>query len=88
MKKFLIPAFVLGLAFVFTGALAAELDPAKKLFEEKCGNCHPTEKSAAVSKDPKILADTVKLMMSKKVGFISDADAKIITDYLLKIGGK
>jgi hypothetical protein len=88
MKRLLISALVFGLTLVFGSALAAETDAAKKLFEDKCGSCHPTEKSAAVSKDPKILADTVKLMMSKKAGFISDADAKIITDYLLRTGGK
>jgi cytochrome c5 len=63
-------------------AAAVPAGDAKALFETKCSRCHKLEVATSKKMDQAGWAETVKDMASKKAGWISDAEANTITQYL------
>jgi mono/diheme cytochrome c family protein len=67
---------------------AAPLADGKTLFEAKCGVCHGIDRAAVRSETKEKWAGIVKEMQAKKAGWISDAEASRIVDYLVAEHGK
>lgn len=62
--------------------------PAKVLFEEKCGYCHPLSRSLNKHKTKKEWQKTVERMQRKKPDLISAEAAAAITGYLAETQGQ
>ncbi len=60
----------------------------KKLFDQKCGVCHDLARAADRKETRDGWAAIVKDMQGKKAGWISDADALKILDFLVAEHGK
>jgi len=60
----------------------------KSLFEAKCSVCHGLDRPMALKETKEKWASIVKEMQGKKAGWISDADASKIVDYLAEQYGK
>jgi cytochrome c5 len=60
----------------------------KTLFETKCSVCHGLDRPAALKQTKEEWASLVKEMQGKKAGWISDAEASKIVDYLAAQYGK
>jgi cytochrome c5 len=72
-------------------AAAAPAAPAadgKTLFDTKCGVCHGLDRAAIRHETKEKWASIVKEMQGKKAGWISDAEASKIVDYLAAEHGK
>lgn len=67
------------------GGAAAE---GKVLFEQKCGVCHDLARAADRKETRENWAGIVKDMQGKKAGWISDAEASRILDFLVAEHGK
>jgi hypothetical protein len=61
---------------------------ARTLFEKKCSVCHNLEKATLKNKTPAEWEKTVKRMIESRGAKITDAEAKIITEYLAENYGK
>lgn len=89
IKKIAIVSACFLSAFSFAIAADGAGTDAKKLFEAKCGLCHPAEKPLSLTKDVAGWTATVKRMQAKNPGNISDAEADAIIKYLAAVrGGK
>ena len=60
----------------------------KSLFETKCSVCHGLDRPTARKETKEKWASLVKEMQGKKNGWISDAEASKIVDYLAAQYGK
>ena len=72
-------------------AAAAPAVPAadgKSIFESKCGVCHGLDRAAIRHETKEKWVSIVKEMQGKKAGWISDAEASKIVDYLAAEHGK
>jgi cytochrome c5 len=72
-------------------AAAAPAVPAadgKSIFESKCGVCHGLDRAAIRHETKEKWVSIVKEMQEKKAGWISDAEASKIVDYLAAEHGK
>jgi len=67
------------------GAAVAE---GKTFFEQKCGVCHDLERAADRKETRENWAKIVKDMQEKKAGWITDAEAVKIVDFLVAEHGK
>jgi len=67
------------------GGAAAE---GKALFEQKCGVCHELSRAADRKETKENWAKLVKEMQGKKAGWISDAEAGKIVEFLAAEHGK
>jgi len=89
MNRWILMILAMGFALVSSGALAADaaktMSP-KELFEARCGACHPIDKPLALPKDKKVIEDTIRRMQAKKPDVITDAEAKVVVEYLLSLG--
>jgi len=96
MKRFLVSVaaivflFVLSVPVCVNGQAkeAVKTDPAKELFEKKCSACHKTDRATSKKKTQKEWETTVMRMINARGAQISDAEAKIIIDYLTANYGK
>lgn len=88
MNRLIVTALALCFAVVSSVALGeggAQLSP-KELFEARCGACHPTDKAVALPKDAKVIEANIKKMQAKRPDVITNAEAKIVVEYLLSLG--
>ena len=69
-------------------APAAPLSDGKTLFEMKCSVCHPLDRPTARKETKEKWTGIVKEMQGKKAGWISDAEAAKIVEYLAAEYGK
>jgi cytochrome c5 len=69
-------------------APAASAADGKTLFDTKCGVCHGLDRAAIRHETKEKWASIVKEMQGKKAGWISDAEASKIVDYLAAEHGK
>lgn len=60
----------------------------KALFEQKCSVCHETTRATSRQETKEKWAEIVKTMQGKKTGWISDADAGKIVEFLAAEHGK
>jgi mono/diheme cytochrome c family protein len=60
----------------------------KALFEQKCIVCHPLDRATAHAETKEKWVQIVKEMQGKKAGWISDADAAKIVEFLAAEHGK
>ena len=67
---------------------AAPQADGKTLFEAKCSVCHGIDRATSRTETKEKWAELVKTMQSKKAGWISDADASKIVDFLAAEHGK
>ncbi|TRZ98440.1 MAG: cytochrome c, partial [Deltaproteobacteria bacterium] len=67
---------------------AAPLADGKTLFNSKCSVCHGTDRATSRTETKEQWASTVKEMQGKKAGWISDAEAAKIVDFLAAEHGK
>ena len=67
--------------------LAVRVPDGKTVFEMKCSVCHGLDRATSRKETKEKWADIVKQMRAKKVGWISDAEAEKIIDYLAKEHG-
>jgi cytochrome c5 len=67
---------------------AAPAVDGKTLFEMKCSVCHGLDRPTARKETKEKWAGIVKEMQGKKAGWISDAEASKIVDYLAAEYGK
>jgi len=67
------------------GAAVAE---GKVLFEQKCSVCHELSRAAERKETRENWAGIVKDMREKKAGWISDAEAGKILEFLVAVHGK
>src|SRR3989304_5118469 len=86
--------------FAAGGAQARALKPAapppgvsgaaegKTLFDQKCGVCHGMDRAAARQESKEKWTAIVKEMQGKKAGWISDADAAKMVEFLALEHGK
>ena len=70
-----------------TAATAPAAD-GKTLFETKCSVCHGLDRATSLTETKEKWAGIVKEMQGKKAGWISDADASKIVDFLTAEHGK
>lgn len=71
------------------GATAAEIAQGKVSFGRKCGVCHDIDRAAGDRRETREgWAAIVKDMQNKKAGWISDAEAAKILEYLVAEHGK
>ncbi len=88
-------ALILAMAFLGAGAAVAEVkkaaeapaDPAKELFEAKCSICHPLSRPLGEHQDRAEWTKDVTRMQKVNGCPITDEEAKVIIDYLVKIRG-
>jgi mono/diheme cytochrome c family protein len=66
----------------------APVQSGKVLFENKCSVCHGVDRATSRSESKEKWASIVKEMQGKKDGWISDAEASKIVDYLAAEHGK
>jgi len=66
----------------------APVQSGKALFEAKCSVCHGIDRATSRSETKEKWTSLVKEMQGKKDGWISDADASKIVDYLSAEHGK
>ena len=64
------------------------LGDGKTLFASKCSVCHGLDRATSRTETKEKWAEIVKTMQSKKVGWISDAEASRIVDFLAAEHGK
>ena len=69
-------------------AAAAPAADGKSLFEAKCGVCHGVDRAAVRNETKEKWASIVKEMQGKKAGWITDAEASKIVDFLAAEHGK
>ncbi len=69
-------------------APAAPAADGKTLFETKCSICHGLDRTTSLTETKENWAGIVKDMQGKKAGWISDADASKIVDFLTAEHGK
>ncbi len=69
-------------------APAAPSADGKALFETKCGVCHGIDRATSRSETKEMWTSLVKEMQGRKAGWISDAEATQIIDYLAAEHGK
>ena len=69
-------------------APAAPAADGKALFEAKCSVCHGTDRATSRAETKEQWSSIVKEMQGKKAGWITDADASKIVDYLAAEHGK
>ena len=84
-------AFAIGCAKQEPPKPAAPAAPAadgKTLFEAKCSVCHGLDRAAIRHETKEKWVSIVKEMQGKKAGWISDAEASKIVDYLAAEHGK
>ncbi len=67
---------------------AAPLADGKTLFEAKCSVCHGTDRAISRTETKERWASIVKEMQGRKDGWISDAEASKIVDFLAAEHGK
>ena len=91
MKKMIVGFFALCLVLTILSrqdrSLSAEND-AKKLFEKRCGLCHPIDRPKSKKKTREDWEKTVTRMKNVHKAPISDEEAKVIVDYLSENYGK
>ncbi len=88
-------ALILAMVFLGAGAAFAEApksadpraDPGKALFEAKCSICHPLSRPLGEHKDRAAWTRDVTRMQKVNGCPITDEEAKVIIDYLVKIRG-
>ncbi len=86
---------ILAMAFLGAGVAFAEVrkaadspaDPAKALFEAKCSICHPLSRPLGEHRDRAEWSKAVTRMQKVNGCPITDDEAKITIDYLVKIRG-
>ena len=77
-----------GLAFGKESTPAdAPVDSGKTLFETKCATCHPLARPLALNQDRAHWATDVTRMQRVNGCPITDEEAKLIVDYLVKVRG-
>lgn len=69
------------------GAEEAKVD-AKALFENKCSQCHSTDRPKSKKKTEKEWESTAMRMKNQNGGKVTDEEAKIIIGYLTATYGK
>jgi cytochrome c5 len=67
---------------------APPLADGKTIFNNKCGVCHGTDRATSLPETKEKWASIVKEMQGKKDGWISDAEAAKIVDFLAAEHGK
>ncbi len=82
------PAAAVPTAAPVATAAAAPAADGKTLFEAKCSVCHGIDRATSHTETKAKWASIVKDMQGKKAGWISDADASKIVDYLAAAHGK
>ncbi len=85
MKKGMAIAMVLTAACAFSTIQAfgsGTSESAEQLFRTKCSKCHSEEMPLHINKDLKGWQDTVKKMQAKDPTWISNKEAKEITEFL------
>lgn len=60
----------------------------KALFEQKCGVCHGLERATVRKESQEKWMRVVEEMQAKKTGWISDAEARKIVEFLVSEHGK
>ena len=80
---FLIISFIIFFAFTGGHALSSDAPDPKALFEKRCSRCHSLDRTEQ-NKTEDYWKATVERMKKKFFSGISDEEAKIITDYLIK----
>lgn len=84
--KVLVPVVLL-IMIALSADAGEKNNKAEQLFKAKCSVCHSYEIPLNMKKDRKAWEEVVKLMQSKKPGFISDQDAITIVDFLVLNAG-
>ena len=69
-------------------APAAPAADGKTLFDNKCGVCHGIDRATSRTETKEKWTSLVKEMQGKKAGWISDAEASKIVDFLAAEHGK
>ena len=80
-------AGLLAAGFITVSVITAADTDAKTLFEKRCSLCHPTSRPLSKTKSGEQWRQTVTRMQTHAGGKISDAEAKIIVEYLTEIRG-
>jgi len=85
MKKMIVVFMVLCMAltaYSLRETSAEEDTGAKKLFEKKCGTCHPTDRAKSKKKSKADWEKTVMRMKNVNRAPINDEEASLIIEYL------
>jgi mono/diheme cytochrome c family protein len=84
----LIPAVLLCAGVLSGPRVAGAAEDGKTLFNQKCGACHSTRVATSRKETKETWAAVVKAMQAKKDNWISDAQARMIVEYLSTEYGK
>ena len=84
MKKIIICLFAIALMTCtgFSLGIASAKEEVKPLFEQKCSQCHSIERPKSLKKTGKEWEQTVMRMKNSNGAPLSDAEAKLVIEYL------